>query len=170
MDFTFSSGKNSLLFRVVEYIASGILGFMVVIVGLSVVSRYLFNISFRWSEEVSVILFIFLIFLAIPIVLKRRLHICIDFFVSLMPNQLQRIVAIAMNLIVIAVALVFMITSGQVILQIGADPLPATYLPRGIIYGAAGVSGVLILIIAFRTFIDQVFNPSGRTARPVKGR
>jgi TRAP-type C4-dicarboxylate transport system permease small subunit len=153
--------KSNFLDKALEVISMGILVVMVAEVGFSVFCRYVLNVSFRWSEEVTVILFVYLIFLAVPIVLKQRMHICIDYFVAKFPTKVCKTLNIIVDLIILVVSCILMATSVQVLLHIGKEPMSATHLPIGIIYGAVGLSGFLICIVTVRLLLKQLRTAPG---------
>lgn len=51
---------------------------MVVVVSLQVLLRYVFNTSLDWAEDVARLLFVWSIFLAIPLGVKQGSHIAIE--------------------------------------------------------------------------------------------
>jgi TRAP-type transport system small permease protein len=51
---------------------------MVVVVSLQVLLRYAFNTSLDWAEDVARLLFVWSIFLAIPLGVKQGTHIAIE--------------------------------------------------------------------------------------------
>jgi TRAP-type C4-dicarboxylate transport system permease small subunit len=114
------------------------------------------SLTFRWSEEITVILFVFLIFLAIPIVLRQRFHICIDYFVSKLPAAVCTAINYFVEAIILTVSIILVITSFQVVLHLGKEPMSATHLPIGIIYGSVGLCGFLLAILTIRALLRQL--------------
>ena len=51
---------------------------MVIVVSLQVLLRYVFNTSLDWAEDVARLLFVWSIFLAIPLGVKQGSHIAIE--------------------------------------------------------------------------------------------
>lgn len=64
---------------------------MVVIVSTQVFLRYGLNSSLDWAEEVSRLLFVWSLFLAIPLGIKRGVHVGIDLLTGLMPTMAQNV-------------------------------------------------------------------------------
>ena len=58
---------------------------MVVVVSLQVLLRYAFNASLDWAEDIARLLFVWSIFLAIPLGVKQGSHIGIELFVIHLP-------------------------------------------------------------------------------------
>ena len=81
---------------------------MILIVTAQVVLRYLFNTSIDWSEEVSRLLFVWSMFLAIPLGIREGAHVGIELLTSHIPEgpravlaKLCAAVAAAMMLVVV---------------------------------------------------------------------
>ena len=58
---------------------------MVVVVSLQVLLRYAFNTSLDWAEDIARLLFVWSIFLAIPLGVKQGSHIAIELLTSRLP-------------------------------------------------------------------------------------
>lgn len=67
--------------------------FMVAIVGVQVVLRYLFNSSLSWSEELSRLAFIWAMFLGIPLGVRYGAHIGINVLTVRLPELQRRLLA-----------------------------------------------------------------------------
>jgi TRAP-type C4-dicarboxylate transport system permease small subunit len=68
-------------------------GAMVVVVTVQVALRYLLNTSIDWSDEVSRLLFVWCMFLAIPLGLREGAHVAVEILVQHFPDALRRQVA-----------------------------------------------------------------------------
>lgn len=75
-----------------------IFAFMVCIIGLQVILRYLFRSPMTWAEELTALLLIYLSFLTADLVYKEKGHIAIDYVVKLFGDKTQAIVAILVHL------------------------------------------------------------------------
>ena len=62
---------------------------MVVVVSLQVLLRYAFNTSLDWAEDVARLLFVWSIFLAVPLGVKRGSHIAIELLTIRLPPPLR---------------------------------------------------------------------------------
>lgn len=63
---------------------------MIAVVSAQVVLRYLFNTSLDWSEEVSRLLFVWCMFLAIPLGIREGAHVGIELLVVHFPEPVRR--------------------------------------------------------------------------------
>src|SRR5262245_63551384 len=63
---------------------------MVTIVAAQVGLRYVLNQSFDWADELSRLLFVWSIFLAIPLGIKRGSHISIELLTEWLPADVRQ--------------------------------------------------------------------------------
>lgn len=91
-----------------NYVVIGLtLFFMFIFVFINVITRYVFNFSINWAEELSRFLMIATCFLGIGIGMREGRHVAIEVFINLIPNQtIRRVIRLINGLIIIA----FMIT------------------------------------------------------------
>src|SRR6266571_1045826 len=80
------------------------MGAMVLVVSVQVLLRYGFNTSLDWGEDIARLLFVWTIFLAIPLGVKEGAHIGIELVVKVFPEALQR----ALTRIMAALSIVLM--------------------------------------------------------------
>ncbi len=66
---------------------------MVAVVSAQVFMRYALNSSIGWADEISRLMFVWSIFLAIPLGIKLGVHIGIEMFVSRLPAPMQDVLA-----------------------------------------------------------------------------
>lgn len=71
---------------------------MIAVVSVQVALRYLLNTSLDWSDEVSRLLFVWAIFLAIPLGIREGAHVGIDLLVGRLPAPARRALGLAMSL------------------------------------------------------------------------
>jgi len=92
------SGSNTGLF--VEKISSMIIRLLERLIGLlfiaiagitmgQVLCRYVFRFSLTWSHELVVLLFIWTVWLCIPVGLDRQSHLCMDFLKNKVSPSMQ---------------------------------------------------------------------------------
>jgi TRAP-type C4-dicarboxylate transport system permease small subunit len=72
---------------------------MVIVVSAQVLLRYALNSSIGWADEVSRLMFVWSIFLAIPLGIKLGAHIGIEVLVARLPGQPRELLARAVALL-----------------------------------------------------------------------
>jgi tripartite ATP-independent transporter DctM subunit len=79
--------------EVFSHLGAALLTAIILVVLGGVVSRYVFNASFSWTEEAGLWLFTYLIFVTLPIATRRSRHIALNLAVDLLPPRGQAVVA-----------------------------------------------------------------------------
>lgn len=62
---------------------------IILLTGTNVFSRYVLNNPLPWVEEITIGLFVWLVFIGISSAMKRDSHIGVDYFVKRMPRPLR---------------------------------------------------------------------------------
>ena len=70
---------------------------MILVVSVQVFLRYVLNTSLDWSDEISRLLFVWCMFLAIPLGIREGGHVGVELLVSHFPPQQRRMLARAMS-------------------------------------------------------------------------
>jgi TRAP-type C4-dicarboxylate transport system permease small subunit len=115
---------------------------------LQVVSRYVFNTPFSWTEELARFALLWFTFVSAGFVMARRIHIAVD----LLASKLGRIGTIVLDTFamtaVVATAAVMAVAGAG--FAAGANRLlaPATSLPMSVVYSAAVTGFALIFLHA----------------------
>lgn len=118
---------------------------MVAIVGSGVVARYVFNASLSWSEEVSIWLFLFIIFLGLPLAITRGLSLSLGGLEARLTGLPLRLLRLT-NDSIIAYVLVMLATGGQTIVRLVGGVTPVLALPQAIPYAVLSACAVAALV------------------------
>lgn len=79
---------DNLTYWVIVFMTGG----MASLVALQVVLRYFFSMSIDSADELSRLLFVWAIFIAIPHGVRHGVHVGIDIFVNLLPNTAREVI------------------------------------------------------------------------------
>lgn len=120
-----------------------------------VISRYVFNASLRWTEELGQWLYIWLIFIGIALGHRRKAHITIGLYENLQAPRLRRLLTFLSHSIV-AYTTLLVITSGWAITWLIGGSSPALQWPTWIKYIAVPASSCLCLIFLALEGFDDV--------------
>lgn len=82
-----------------KWIIIAAMAVMIVVVSVQVALRYLLNTSLDWSDEVSRLLFVWCMFLAIPLGIREGAHVGIELLVGHLPQEWRRLLVKAMAVI-----------------------------------------------------------------------
>ena len=115
-----------------------------------VISRYVFNNSFTWTSETGQWLFIYLIFLGVPLAHRLRMHIAIGAIARIMPGSMKQAHQVLVDGLVSYTTIALMFGAKEVIGLIGGTST-ALGLPSWLQYAGIPLScGVALVYIALR--------------------
>lgn len=122
---------------------------LVVIVSWQVVTRQIIKDPSAWSEEAARYTFVWLGFFATALVFSERGHIAVDFLVEKLPVRAQQVVAVLVQLSIMAFSLGVLVWGGYRGAA-GAWNQNLTALPTsvGVMYLVMPVTGVIITFYA----------------------
>ena len=127
---------------------------MTCIMGIQIVSRYIFQNSLTWSEELVRYMFVWSAFLGIPFCIKHGLSIKVDQFRNLFPISLQKALMYIDKIII----LVLFIYSFSVVKAsyLSGQTSPAMQLPIWMVQISVTVSSLLSMIRSIQNFLNLV--------------
>jgi len=145
---------NQKLNTINDVVASIFFVAMFITVFTSVVLRYFFGFSFRWTEELTRYLFIYMVFLAIPIAFRENIHAAIEYFRSTFLKKINHILQIFCDLLIgITVTYIGYSTIIMIRGRLGRTLSSGLKLPFGYIYSAVLFCIGLLLIEIIQGFI-----------------
>ena len=129
---------------------------MCIVVIMSVFLRYFFSFSFRWVDELTRYLFIYIVFLGIPIAFRQKCHVRIQFFASFFTKKIKYLVSIFSDLLILVTLLyIGNSTIKMIIGLLGQTLSPGLKLPMKYVYFAVIISFILLTIEIIRRFISR---------------
>lgn len=129
---------------------------MCIVIIISVLLRYFFSFSFRWVDELIRFLFIYMVFLGIPIAFRKKTHVNIQFFALFFTKKIKYLVSIFIDLAILVTILYIGNSTIQMIsTRIGKTPSPGLKLPMRYIYFPVIICFVLLFIEIIRRFITK---------------
>jgi TRAP-type C4-dicarboxylate transport system permease small subunit len=164
--------------RVVDRVlAAGCIAIFVGLVGVvvwQVFTRLVLRDSAPWTEEASRYMFIVLAMLAVALVFSERGHIAVEVLVARLPQAAQRVVAVAVELLVAFFAVFVLVVGGsRVIENAWGQHLSTIPLSVGQVYLVVPVTGVLVTFYSLLHLLKVVagaeapFSPVDETAESV---
>ena len=129
---------------------------MSLLVFSNVVSRYIFDSSIPWANEMSRFFFVWLVFFGAIEALKSNEHMAVDLLVRKLPKTARKILFV---IDVIILFLLFMIFDGSIkITQLSiTSPAPATGIPYAFTNGMGIVLSVGMAIIVITRLFNVLF-------------
>lgn len=136
--------------RILDQCLKGLLialvGVLTVCVFLQVLIRFVFKFPIPWTEEVSRIAFVYIIFIGATIAVRDKAHINVDFLLVMLPPGVACWVR-RIGLLLVAGFLTFVIWQGIVFVRAtGVQVTPVMQLPFRHLYLIIPSSGALMLL------------------------
>ena len=129
---------------------------MTCIMGIQIVSRYIFQNSLTWSEELVRYMFVWSAFLGIPFCIKHGLSIKVDQFRNLFPIPLQKILMYIDKIIIFFLFLVMFIYSCLVVKAsyLSGQTSPAMQIPMWMVQISVCISSLLSMIRSIQNLLN----------------
>ncbi|RAK08998.1 TRAP-type C4-dicarboxylate transport system permease small subunit [Halanaerobium saccharolyticum] len=146
--------------QLISYLAMIFLVVMIIIVSTTVFTRYTINFTFRWTDEVALLMMIWFGFLGMALGVKQSVHLSIEFFMSLFPEKYQGYIYKIENILVGVFGWYLVKYGWQLFSRSITTVLPATQWSRGLLFIALPISGAFILIYSIFQFFGILENKS----------
>jgi TRAP-type C4-dicarboxylate transport system permease small subunit len=130
------------------------IGLMLVIVFVQVITRYCFNYTPSFAEELSRYLFVWVVFLALPLVAKSGGHMAIETITSRLSGVKLKVARVLADIATMAF-LALMTMEGVRMVEISHfQTSPAMLLPMSYVYVVIPFGCAVMLVNVARHFID----------------
>lgn len=121
---------------------------MIALVFVNVVLRYGFSTGFAWSEEITRLCFIYLVYLGAIGAMRDNQHLIIDSILTRIQPAAQKAVFLLVQVGIIWVMGILSMGSWQLVIQNLGDRWVATQFPVFLIFGVGLVTGVAIILLS----------------------
>jgi TRAP-type C4-dicarboxylate transport system permease small subunit len=118
---------------------------IVLVVSAQVFCRKFLGFSIGWSEEVALLLMVWMAFISMAIGVEKHLHIVISMFFDLFPKPVQWVIAKVTNVLIVSFGVIMIYFGLSLMRTTSSSTLPATKLPSATLYAMIPVSGVFIV-------------------------
>ena len=136
------------------------LGVMTVLIFVSVILRYVFNIGFQWEAELNIYLFTYIVFLGIPIAYRENEHIAVHLVLNYLPARVRRPLSILSHVFTGAVMILVAAYGIPIVFgRIGQTFSPGLRIRRAYIYAALPICTVFMLIEVWKKLRIALRNP-----------
>ena len=151
---TETTARRCLLwFEIVMASAATIL--MIAAIGLQVSARFLFEMALSWTDEVAVFSFVWVAMIGAAIVIETRSAHLIDYFVKKFPLTTQRVLQLAVFVLLIATLAVLIRYGIDITKVVDNQRSSILGLRMSFVYGAMPFSAMLMavsMLLAWREY------------------
>lgn len=135
------------------YIAAYLFMIICALMFIQVVTRYVFNHAITWTEELSTVLFVVLIYCTIAAAVTHRKHIYIGVVLNAVPFKVRKVMMIAGNIFFGAFCVYIIPPFIKVISVLGKSKTTLLEIPLKITYWPVPILLVLVIIRIIQNII-----------------
>ncbi len=143
-------GINSKFIRVIDHIVEWMGAYlmvaMVAIVFMQVFTRYVFQNTPAWTQEIVLLLMMWFGFLSIVIGFRRLSHLKVTIFTSRFPRRIQILLNKLTYLLIVSFGILLIVEGYQFVVLTWSSYLPVTGLPQGVQYLIIPIAGIITVI------------------------
>ncbi|QNK41967.1 TRAP transporter small permease [Caproicibacter fermentans] len=136
------------IYRILEEYSKIVMLVIVLIVSAQVICRKFLGFSISWSDEVALLLMVWMAFISMAIGVEKKLHIAIEMFFKKFPAPIQKILNVINSLVTVLFGVTLIVYGVRMTQASMGSILPATGWPGGTLYIMIPVSGVFICYYA----------------------
>lgn len=141
------------VFRGVDVLIAGLLALMVVLTFANVVLRYAFSSGFVWSEEVTRLSFIYLVYLGAVLAFRDNEHLGVDTLIGKASPLAQKVLYVVIQVVVIWVSWLLLQGSWDLAVQNINDRWTATQFPSALVSGVGVLTGGAIALLCLANLV-----------------
>ena len=142
--------------RIVEILTITILAFLVAMIFASVLSRYIFNFSLAWAEELAGFFFVWLTLLGSVTAVRKRTHMAIGYVVETMAPTKQRWMNVYIHSAILFFLVIIVWKGMEICIATIKDYSAVLRIPIGLYYLSLPLCGVLMFLFSSRDILRLI--------------
>ncbi len=127
--------------------------------------RYVLNAPVAWIEQVSNMLFIWIVFVGAAVLYRQQLHIAVDVFIRMLPDRLLGIAFWMIELANLTFIVILFAYSLKLSIDVLGNTTGALDITPAWYYFSAPVACAMMMLF----FVEKVFDPSRRVPTGAAG-
>jgi TRAP-type C4-dicarboxylate transport system permease small subunit len=151
-----------ILEKAMEYLVASIMFFLVTIVFIQVLFRYVVQTSLPWTEEMARYLFVWLVFIAASVCVKKEAHLGIDVIVVHFSPRVQRHLYTLSLVVSLVFSIVVVYKGYDLLTRSGRQISPMLHIPMSLVYVIIPISYMVICLV----LLWQIFRSVKREIIP----
>lgn len=132
--------------RILQKIMIGTMAFMLFFTFIQVVARYLFESSLVYSEELSRYLFVWTVFLGLPVVAKRGGHMAVTALSGRLKGAAARMMSVAAYLVGIVFMATMIVQGFEMVQRTSQQLSPAMEISMSWVYLAIPIGCLFMML------------------------
>ncbi len=154
---------NCIIERCLRFLIILSLGSMLALIFIQVVSRYVFHNSLTFSEELARYLFVWTVFLGIPVVQRMGGHMTVGVITERISGKWLKVLRIIANLLFLT--FMFIILQNGLLLsqKMAFQRSPAMQMSMSYVYYSIPVGAIASILITIENFLNILLTPASET-------
>lgn len=149
----------NLLVTAVRWVCIVLATALFLIVVVAVIARYGFGQAVSWTEEVPRYLLIWISFLAAAVGVLHRDHVGFDVLFNALPKPIRRALGVTLSALILMFGWIVFRYGITFVQDFGSDLMETIPFTNYWYYPAMPVSGLLIMVFAFKLIVDEIVRP-----------
>lgn len=150
------SAVNAVIGRAGRASAGAILAVMLLVIMAQVISRYVFNNSLAWTEELSKSLMVWTTFLVAPWALRAGANVGIDLFAAALPARLRYAVEIFISVLILWILFILLTQSVGFVERGLSSRMSTLPVPTGFVYAIIPISLAAMILSGVEVLLRQI--------------
>jgi TRAP-type transport system small permease protein len=139
-----------------EFLCATLLALLILFMVAAVFSRYVFNIGLTWSDELSRLLFAWVVLLGFAIAVRHRTNVAVDWLVMMLPRRQRHAMGLLQDAVGLAFSVLFTWEAWVTVRFSLIQRMPALDITIAWMYGSALVGGVLMVIYGIANLVETL--------------
>lgn len=135
-------------------------GLMLLLVFGQVITRYIFNYTPHFGEELARYLFVWVVFLSLPLVAKYGGHMAIETLTSRVHGATLKFLNILADFFTIAFLLIMVVCGIEMVMRTTYQTSPAMMIPMSWVYSVIPFGCAIMLIYVVANLINVLKTPA----------
>ena len=142
--------------KVVVFIITATMFVFIALVAVQVIWRYVLSNPLPWTEQAARYLFIWMLMLAMPILVRRKNNMAFDLLYNRFPVKVQKVVQILTLVLIAAFGCVYFKASMELCVKAANKTAIGLGIPMVWVYGAQPVGAGLLILTSLEQIVETV--------------
>ncbi len=141
------------------YIVAAIMGLNVVSITISVISRFVINLSLGWTDEIAGYSLVWITFLGAAWAVIDNDHIGFESLIESLPQKAQAFFVVTVRLLMIAACLLITYTGWNLVVVTWDNTAVSLPISKGFVMSVIPLSAMVMLVALLTQFLPARFSP-----------
>ena len=144
--------------KAIQFIVTSAMYVFIALVAVQVIWRYVLSNPLPWTEQAARYLFIWMLMLEMPILVRRKNNMAFDLLYNRFPEKVQKAIQIMTLILIGAFGVVYFIASIQLCIKAGNKTAIGLGIPIKWVYAAQPVGAGLLVLTSLEQIVEAVAN------------